>query len=300
MLINSTNLRELDTQVQLLFNRGLQRTVTPWQSIAMQSNSTTAENLYPLFKELGGIREWLGDRVIQNVERDGFRLVNRDWEATWGIDRNHVLDDSFGTLAPMFEMAGQEVASFPSEKAYGLLRAGHETLGPDGQFFFDTDHPLASGVGSNDMGGTTLPVEQAWYLIDESRVFKPVIYQLRQSFNLVRMFNPDDHNVFFLKKYIWGVDGRAAFGFSPFWQLAMRSRQALDETNVKAAMVAMNKQRNHQGKPIGAAATTIVVHPEQGELARDLFSRELIASGGAGVTNTLRNRLRVVVAHELL
>jgi phage major head subunit gpT-like protein len=300
MLINSTTLRELDTQVQLTFNRGLQRTVTPWQPIAMQSNSTSAENLYPLFKEVGGIREWLGDRVVQNVERDGFRLVNKDWEATYGIDRNHVMDDSFGTLAPMFEMAGQEVASFPSEKAYGLLKLGHSTLGPDGQFFFDTDHPLSSGVGSNDMGGTTLSADQAWYLVDESRVFKPVIYQLRQSFNLVRMFNPDDPQVFYSKKYVWGIDGRAAFGFAPFWQLAMRSRQALDATNVKAAMTAMNKQRNYQGKPIGSTATTIVVHPDLGETAKDLFAKELIVEGGGATTNTLRNRLRVVVAHELL
>jgi phage major head subunit gpT-like protein len=297
MLINSTTLRELDTQVQLTFNRGLQRTVTPWQPIAMMSNSTTAENLYPLFKELGGIREWIGDRVVQNVERDGFRLANRDWEATYGIDRNAVLDDSFGSLAPLFETAGQEVGSFPSEQAYGLLKAGHDTLGPDGQNFFDTDHPLASGTGSNDMGGSSV---EAWYLVDESRAFKPVIYQSRQSFNLVRMFNPDDPQVFFNKKFIWGVDGRAAFGFSPFWQLAMRSRAALDETNVKLAMTAMSKQRNYQGKPLGVQPTTIVVHPDLGETARDLFARELIVSGGAGITNTLRNRLRVVVAHELL
>lgn len=297
MLINSATLAELDTTVQLTFNRGLQRTVTPWQPIAMRVPSGGAENLYPLFTEIGGIREWVGDRIIQNVRQDGFRLVNKDWEETFGIDRNHVADDTFGQLAPMFEQAGQDVAAFPSSKSYQLLKVGHSTLGPDGQFFFDTDHPLASGTASNDLGGSAV---EAWYLIDESKVFKPIIYQERQSFALQRLFNPDDPNVFFSKKFIWGVDGRAGFGFSPFWQLAIRSRNALDVTNVKTAMVAMNKQTTYGGKPIGAQATTIVVHPDLGETARDLFAKDLIVEGGGATTNTLRNRLKVVVAHELI
>jgi phage major head subunit gpT-like protein len=299
MLINASTLADLDATVQITFARGLQRAVTPWEPVAMRIPSGGAETLYPLLTELGDIREWVGDRVVQNVRQDGFRLLNQDWEASWSIDRNAILDDQFGLYAPAFEQGGQSAAAFPSREIFKLLKAGHTKLGPDGQFFFDTDHPLADGTtGDNDIGGGGTP----WYLIDDSKVFKPVIYQERQSFALQRLFDPTDANVFFNKKFVWGVDGRAAFGFSPFWQLAIRSEAALDATNVKAAMVQMSKQKTFGGKPVGAMATTIVVPPDLGETARDLFAKDLIVdtSGGPAVTNTLRNRLRVVVAHELL
>ena len=34
-----------------------------------------------------------------------------------------------------------------------LVAAGFTSLGPDGQYFFDTDHPVGSGTASNHMGG---------------------------------------------------------------------------------------------------------------------------------------------------
>lgn len=293
MILNATSLAMLAQAVQMRFNAGLERAVTPIDWIAMTIPSVTAENIYPFLKELGFIREWIGDREIQNLAKGDFKIVNKQFEETHGVPKIAIEDDTYGLYGPMFEQTGQNVASFPSEKVFEMLKAGFTTLGADGQYFFDTDHPVGSGVASNHMGGSG----EAWYLIDGSKVFKPVIYQPRKSFNLVKLFDEKDPNVFFKDQFLWGVDGRAGFGYSPFWQLAFASKQTLDATNVRAALVAMASQKGEGGKPLKVQATHIAVSPSLQEVANDLVGKEYLTGGES---NTLRGRLKVVVAPELL
>lgn len=293
MIINSGNLAALSQAVSMRFNQGLNRPVTDWRAVAMEIPSTTSENAYPYLKEFGTIREWIGDREIQNLAKGDFKIANKTFEETHGIPREAVADDSYGLYGPMFEQTGQNVAAFPSEQVYGLLKAGFTTLGPDGQYFFDTDHPVAGGVVSNHLGGAGEP----WYIVDASKVFKPLIWQPRQSFELVRLFDPTDPNVFFKKQFIWGVDGRAGVGFSPFWQLAFTSKQTLDDTAVGNVLTAMSVQKGETGKALGIMGTHFVCSPTIAETARRLFTLERLANGQ---DNPLKGRLQVVVAHELL
>jgi phage major head subunit gpT-like protein len=292
MNINTGTLTSLDQAVQMMFNRGLERAVTPWDFLAMTIPSTTAENVYPYLTELGFIREWVGDREIQNLQNGDFKITNKAFEETHGVPRPTIADDSYGLYGPMFEQTGQNVASFPAEQVYSTLAAGFTTLGPDGQYFFDTDHPVGGGVASNHMGGAGT----AWYLIDASKVFKPVIWQPRQAFDLVRLFNPTDQSVFMQNKFLWGVDGRSGVGYSPFWQLAFGSKQTLDATNLKAAIVAMGSQKGPSGKPLKVMGTHLVVPPSLSELAADLINKDRLANGES---NTLKGRLQLVVVPEL-
>jgi len=293
MQLNASSLAILSQLVSMRFNMGLARPVTSHEFMAMEVPSAAGENLYPYFKEIGYIREWIGDREIQNLDKGDFKIPNKTFEQTHGIDRERVADDSFGFYGNVFEQTGQNVRSFPAEKCFGLLTAGFTTLGLDGQYFFDTDHPVGAGVVSNHMGGSSEP----WYIVDASKVFKPIIWQPRQAFDLVRMFNPTDTNVFFSKQFVWGIDGRAGVGFSPFWQLAFASKQTLDDAAVTAALTAMSVQRNDIGKPIGAIGTHFVCSPTIGETARRLFTNARLANGA---DNPLLGRLQVVVAPELL
>lgn len=293
MILNASTLAAISQAVSMRFNMGLARPVTPWQALAMEVPSTTSENVYPYLKEFGTIREWIGDREIQNIAKGDFKIGNKTFEETHGIPREAVEDDSYGLYGPMFEQVGQNVASFQAEQVFGQLKAGFTTQGPDGQYFFDNDHPVGSGVVSNHLGGSG----EGWYIVDASKVFKPVIWQPRRAFDLVKLFNPTDQNVFFKKQYIWGVDGRAGCGFSPFWQLAFASKQTLDDTNVSAALTAMSVQRGETGKPLGITGTHFVCSPALGEAARRLFTNARLASGA---DNPLLNRLQVVVAPELL
>lgn len=293
MILNQSTLAALMQSVQMRFDAGLARAVTPWEFMAMTIPSVTAENVYPYLKEIGAIREWLGDREIQNIAKGEFKIPNKSFEETHGLPRVAIDDDTYGLYGPMFEQTGLNVVSFPAEQTFGTLKVGDTTFGPDGQYFFDTDHPVGSGVVSNHMGGAG----NRWYVIDAGKVFKPLIWQPRKAFDLVKLFDPTDPNVFFKNQLLWGVDGRSGVGFSPFWQLAFMSRQTLDATNVKATLTAMASQRGDSGKPLKIMGTHMVVGPADAEVARDLFTKERLANGE---DNTMRGRLQVVVAPELL
>jgi phage major head subunit gpT-like protein len=59
--------------------------------------------------------------------------------------------------------------------------------------------------------------QSAWYLMVTRRPIRPFIWQQRQAPNLVSLFSPTDPNVFFLRKFLYGVDARGAGGYSfPF------------------------------------------------------------------------------------
>ena len=297
MLINTQTLTMLTQAVNATFMVGIEKKTAPWDVVAMEVPSMTAENVYPYLRSIGRIREWLGDRVKQNLAKGEFRVVNKDYEHTEAIPRNALLDDQFGVYKPRFEQMGRNVANFASQLTYGLLKTGFTALCPDGQYFFDTDHPVgkpgAEVSVSNFMGGAG----EGWYIVDSSQAVKPLIWQPRQTFELVNLFDPTDSNVFWNKEFVYGVDGRAAAAFGPFWQLAFASKQTLDETNVKATLVAMASQKDDDGTPLGVMGTHIVVSPALGETAKDLFEREFLSSGAS---NTLRGRLQVVVSPWLL
>jgi len=59
-----------------------------------------------------------------------------------------------------------------------------------------------------------------WYLADCSRAIKPMIWQNRRSPALVSMARPDDTNVFNDRQLLWGVDGRGAAGYGPYFLMA--------------------------------------------------------------------------------
>lgn len=82
----------------------------------------------------------------------------------------------------------------------------------------------AAQVGSNVLKGTAtllvdpyLTNDTTWYLACTNRSIKPLIFQQRQAPVFVSKNNVTDDNVFFQKKFIFGVDARGAAGYSlPF------------------------------------------------------------------------------------
>lgn len=297
MLINSQTLTMLTQAVNAAFMVGIEKKTAPWDVIAMEVPSLTAENVYPYLRSIGRVREWLGDRVVQNLAKGEFRVVNKDYEQTEAVPRNAMRDDQFAVYKPRFEQMGRNTTNLPSQLVYGLLKSGFASLGPDGQFFFDIDHPVgrpgAEISVSNFMGGAG----EGWYIVDSSQAVKPLIWQPREPMKLITLFDETDPKVFWNKEFVYGVDGRCNAAFGPFWQLAFASKQTLDATNVKATLTAMASQKDDDGTPLGVMGTHFVCSPALAEAANDLFNKENLAGGEA---NTLRGRLQVVVSPWLL
>ena len=182
---------------------------------------------------------------------------------------------------------------------FGLLAAGESTLCYDGQNFFDTDHPVypnvdgtgtATLVSNYDNGGTS--PGPAWYLLDTSRALKPLIFQERTTPELEALTSTQDEMVFMSDAYRYGIRYRCNAGFG-FWQLAYKSKAALDAANFNAAMAAMMQFRADGGRPLGVRPTHLVVGPSLRADALKLVESLLV---GGGDSNPNYKAVQVIVS----
>lgn len=260
-------------------------TVTPtWNQIAMRVPSTADAENYGWLKELPGMREWIGQRVVHNLEASDAKLVNRNYEHTIGVDRNNIEDDKLGIYTPMLSMQGEIAARHPDDLVWGLLPDGFSTLGFDGQYFFDSDHIGYTKTGaetswSNTGGGAGSP----WFLMDLSRNYmKPLIFQDRQAARFVPLNKETDINVFMDRQFLFGVDSRYVAGFG-FHQLAYGSKATLDATSFAAARLALETQRRPDGSPLPVMATHLVTGPSNRAAAEALLKKELVNGGESNI-----------------
>ncbi|NJI10808.1 Mu-like prophage major head subunit gpT family protein [Aeromonas veronii] len=272
-----------------------------YTKIATVIKSTTKSNTYGWLGKFPSLRKWVGDRVIESMKAHGYQIVNEDFEATVGVDRNDIEDDELGIYAPMFQEMGLAAGIHPDELCFGLLGAGFTTPCYDGQYFFDTDHPVYPKVD-----GTGTPVLTAnvvvdagyqgepWFLLDTSRALKPVIFQDRKSPQLIAMTKIDDEAVFTRKEFRYGVDCRDAAGFG-FWQLAFANKRALTPDNLWDSFSKMREFQADGGRKLGVKAALLVVPPSLEKLATRMLERELDSSS----SNELKGKLELVVADYL-
>lgn len=257
---------------------------TQFAKIATTVPSSSKSNTYGWLGQFPKFREWVGDRTIKDMEASAYQILNKSYESTVGVLRTDIDDDNIGVYRPLMSEMGRAAASYPDELIFALLAAGNATACYDGQFFFDTDHPVypntdgtgtAATVSNNDVPGTG--PGPAWYLLDTSRVIKPLIYQERKAPNFQAMTGEQDESVFTSNLYRYGVDMRCNVGFG-FWQMAYRSQQALDATNYANARAAMMAFKADGGRPLGITPNTLVVPPSLEGAARSLITKD--AQGG--------------------
>ena len=272
-----------------------------YTKIATVIKSTTKSNTYGWLGKFPSLRKWVGDRVIESMKAHGYQIVNEDFEATVGVDRNDIEDDELGIYAPMFAEMGRSAGIHPDELCFGLLGAGFTTPCYDGQYFFDTDHPVypkADGTGTPVLTANVVVDAgyqgEPWFLLDTSRALKPVIFQDRKSPQLIAMTKIDDEAVFTRKEFRYGVDCRDAAGFG-FWQLAFANKRALTPDNLWDAYSKMREFQADGGRKLGVKATMLVVHPSLEKLATQMLERELANSS----SNELKGKLELVVADYL-
>ncbi|CUR45512.1 Phage major capsid protein [Alloalcanivorax xenomutans] len=149
MLVNKQSLDLIFKNLKTTFNRAFEQTETTWEKVAMRVPSTSSENNYKWLSNFPRMRKWIGDKTIKSLEGHGYTIVNDDWEATIEVDRNHIEDDTLGIYAPQAEMAGWSAKQMPDEIVSDLLNEAFTARCYDGQYFFDTDHPVGKGVVSN-------------------------------------------------------------------------------------------------------------------------------------------------------
>lgn len=282
------------TGFKTCFNKGFQGAKSTWPTVAMEVKSQSSEEIYSWLGNFPTLREWIGDRVVQNLSKFDYLIKNKSFEMTVTVPRDNIEDDRYGLFGPLVEEMGREAAVHPDRLVYDALKNGFANACYDGQNFFDTDHPV---VGAD---GNTLTVSNmqagggpAWFLIDASRTMRPLVYQNRRPYNFVTLDKDSDHNVFWKGEVIYGCEGRSNVGYG-LWQLAYGSKAPLTHENFEAAKAAMAAFTRDGGAKLGVTATHLVV-PEELEGA----ARRIVKSDTRVITvGTAPDESQVVISNE--
>lgn len=292
MIINQSNLRSLYIGFKAAFQNAFDGVQPDFDQFTLTVPSTTAAEEYGWLGKTTAFREWIGDRVIQNLKVHDYTIKNKTFENTVGVPRENIEDDNLGIFTPLMAQLGQDSAEHPATMVYDLLKNGFSQKCYDGQNFFDTDHPVINDKGaevsvSNNGGGSGAP----WYLLDTTRVMKPLILQKRKNYNFVSLDSETDENVFMRKEYVYGVDARLNAGYG-LWQLAYASRQNLESDSFEAAYAAMQGMKGDKGRVLGIRPKLLVVPPSLRAKALEVVKAERNA---AGATNINRDVVDVLV-----
>lgn len=293
MQTSGANLSILFTAVKANFQQGRQMYTPTWEKIATLVPSTTAVETYAWLGEFSRLREWIGERQVNRMKAYGYTLKNLKFEATEGIPRDYVEDDTYGTLMPKFQDMGYAASTHPDEMLYTLVGAGFTSPCYDGQNFFDTDHPVEVDGKLESVSNMQDGKGNPWFLLDTNRPLKPFIYQRRKDYNLSNKTDAaqSDH-VYMTDEFIYGVDGRGNWGFG-FWQQAFGSKAELDETNFNKAFETMMSHKSDKGRPLGIMPSLMLVGPTNRAKARALIDAQ-IKAGGESNTNYKAVELLVV------
>lgn len=286
MQINAANLAALRVGFSTAFAAGLGQAERQHGRFATTVPSTTKENKYGWLGKMPNMREWIGPRLVHGLSEHDYSIRNKPFELTVAVDRDDIDDDNLGVYQPMFVEMGDSTSAHPEQLCFNALSDGFTTECFDGQNFFDTDHPVIGEDGETvSVSNMAAGAGPAWFLLVTKRSLKPIIYQERKKPQFVARDNVTDSNVFDLKEFRYGVDGRSNVGYG-FWQMAFGSKQPLTAANYAAARAAIMSFTGDHGRPLGLVPDLLVVPPTLEGDAREILMNERDA---AGATNKWRN-----------
>ena len=148
MLINKENLSAVFINLKTTFNKAFDAAPEQWKLTAMLVPSGSSQNNYDWLDRFPKMRKWIGEKVLRSLKANQYVVVNDDFEATVSVKRNDLEDDNLGIYAPMAEDAGFSAKTLPDEIVSDLKNNAFTTLCYDGQYFYDTDHPVTDVNGN--------------------------------------------------------------------------------------------------------------------------------------------------------
>lgn len=165
MIVNSATLNGIYVGFNTVFNRAFEAQKPRYTQIATVVPSTTDAETYAWLGDIPGMREWIGDREIQNLTGSGYTIRNKEFELTVGVKRTDIEDDKIGLYNPSVEMLGESAALHPDELCFGLLTAGFTEKCFDGNPFYYAKHKIGSKEISNLL---TAPLTMESYALARS------------------------------------------------------------------------------------------------------------------------------------
>lgn len=172
MLINASNLDALFITFSKLFTDSYMTEAQPIvDAIGTRIASNSRDQRYPIVQAISGaMRQWTGERQINNIVVDGFVVTNAKFENSLAIERTDLEDDQYGVYSSMLiPNLARHARLLPELQVASIFNSN--PTGYDGVSLFNTAHPkdpsgATPGTQSNSLSakpinGTNLAIAQA-------------------------------------------------------------------------------------------------------------------------------------------
>jgi phage major head subunit gpT-like protein len=226
-----------------------------WPDLVEEVPSSSLKEIFGWMKGIPGYREWIDDRVVNQLESADYTIESKKFELTLGVPADAIRYDTLGIYNSRATWMGSKARTFRDELLWPLIKNGFTQVGPDGQYFYDTDHPLTDKTGapitaSNFISGAG----SAWFLVAKPGGIKPFILTKAQELDFVARQDPTDPRVFDKDEFVWGSKGRFGTGYF-LWQLIQASTQPLTGPNFDAAFSALSTRLGDKGSKMPLTPT---------------------------------------------
>lgn len=152
MALTAGNVEVLRADITRTFDNQLAAVVPFWPRLTMTVPSDGYDERYSWLGSMPGMREWLGERIFNQLLASNYILANKDWESSVIVPKNVIADDRKGMYRFAIRNLANRAMYHPDELLLAAMVAGATELCFDGQFFYDTDHSYgASGSQSNKL-----------------------------------------------------------------------------------------------------------------------------------------------------
>lgn len=148
MIVNKANLEGVFVNLKTTFNKAFEAAPSGWEKTTMLVPSSSSQNNYNWLSRFPKMREWIGDKVVKSLAAHGYTIVNKSFEATIAVKRDDIEDDVLGIYGPQTQEAGFSAKQLPDELDADLKNGAMTGLCYDGQYYYDTDHPVGDGTGA--------------------------------------------------------------------------------------------------------------------------------------------------------
>lgn len=248
------------TGVKTSFSGAFDNTDTTYGEIATTIPSSGRQNTYKWLGQIPNMREWIGDRVLNEVGKHSYTIENRKFENTIRVSIDDLADGEVGQYAILAKGLGDEARNFPEALVYETLVSGFTELCFDGQNFFDVDHPVMVNGEEESASNMQAGAGEAWFLLDTTKIVKPIIFQDRLKPEFKSLDTDANTMVFMKDEYAFGTKMRCNAGYG-FWQTAFGSKAEPTSANLEAAKVKMRSLKNDNGKSLNVKPNVVVCGP---------------------------------------
>lgn len=210
-------------------------------TVGVDANDVKDDNLgiySPLFQMLGDSAAKLPDQQLKTVLQAG--TTGLGFDAVAQFASTHPLNPA-GNQSNNFTTTALTTTNFGTTRAAMMAYTGAdgEPLGVMPNLLIvppqleDTANTIVTAAFGSS-GATNVQQGQAsvlvvpelanqattWYLADVSKPIKGLVWQEREPIKLVPMTDVTDENVFMHRQFLWGVDGRGAATYGPWFLIA--------------------------------------------------------------------------------